>query len=160
MTLIDSDTFTVEPGWESLPIYFKDNRIPWVDIDVATEGEPPVRVATYIDSASSEALELLTRDVNHFQVPAKTKARYIGRGLSGDVYGREGTIARMRLGAHELTQVLVSIAPAAVRSRQDGADAVIGNDTLRRFHVIFDYARQRLYIRPNSQYSEPFAPGH
>ena len=123
---------------------------------IATGDEPPVRLAAYIDFASSEALELLTRDANNFTLPADTKEKYLGRGLSGDIYGREGTISRMRLGSHELTKVVVAIAPAAVRSKQQGADAVVGNNALRRFNVIFDYADRKLHIRPNAHFQEPF----
>ncbi len=96
--------------------------------------------------------------MNKFTLPAATKERYLGRGLSGDIYGQEGTISRMRLGSHELTKVVVAIAPAAVRSRQQGADAVVGNNALRRFNVIFDYANRKLHIRPNSHFAEPFDP--
>ncbi len=156
MRLLDADRFAAQPGWEALPIYFKNNRIPWLDITIATREEQPVRLAAYIDFASSEALELLKRDANKFTLPAATKEKYLGRGLSGDIYGQEGTISRMRLGAHELTNVVVAIVPAAVRSRQDGADAVVGNNALRRFNVIFDYANRKLHIRPNSHFPEPF----
>ena len=103
MRLHDPETFAAQPGWEALPIYFKNNRIPWLDITIATQDEQPVRLATYIDFASSEALELLTREANKFTLPATTRERYLGRGLSGDIYGQDGTISRMRLGSHELT---------------------------------------------------------
>jgi hypothetical protein len=36
------------------------------------------------------------------------------------------------------------------------ADAIVANNALRRFNVIFDYARQRLLLRPNSHVAEPF----
>lgn len=157
MTLHDSATFRVKPGWESLPLTFRGNRIPWVDIEVATAGERPVKLAAYIDNASSEALELLTRESNRFCVPAVLAPRYLGRGLSGDIHGQEGTLARLRLGSHELTNVVAAVVPAATRSKQDGADAVLANDALRRFNVIFDYAHSRLHIRPNSHFREPFA---
>jgi len=156
MTLYDSGTFAPKSGWESLDIYFKNNRIPWIDIAIATKDEPPVRLSTYIDFASREALELLTRDVNRFQLPAETKSYYLGRGLSGDIFGQEATIARMRIGSQQLTDVRVAIAAASVRSRQDNADGIVGNDALRRFNVIFDYAHAKLHIRPNSSFSEPF----
>jgi hypothetical protein len=117
-----------------------------------------VRLAAYIDFASGEALELLTRDANQFTLPEATKQKYLGRGLSGDIYGQEGTISWMRLGAHELKKVIVAIAPAAVRSQQQDADAVVGNNALRRFNVIFDYAGRKLHIRPNSHFLEPFDP--
>lgn len=157
MTLHDSGTFAPKPGWESLDIYFKNNRIPWTDIAIVTRDEPPVRLSAYIDFASREALELLTREVNRFQLPADMKSYYLGRGLSGDIFGHEATIARMRIGSHQLADVRVAVAPAGVRSRQDNADAIIGNDALRRFNVIFDYAHNKLHVRPNSHFSEPFA---
>ncbi len=157
MTLHDSDRFTVGPGWESLPIYFKNNRIPWIDISIATGDEPLVKLATYIDYASSHALELLDRPVNRFRVPVATTENFLGRGLSGDIYGRQGRIARLRIGSHELSNVLVAIAPAAVRSSQDtSADAIVANNLLRRFNVIFDYAHAKLHIRPNTHFHEPF----
>ncbi len=156
MTLHDSGRFRVKPGWQSLPIYFRNNRIPWIDISIATGDEPLVTLATYIDYASSEALELLDTGANRFGLPATMKNRYLGRGLSGDINGREGRIARLRLGPYELTNVLVAVAPAEVRSRQGNADAVVANNLLRRFNVIFDYAHQKLHIRPNSHFCEPF----
>jgi hypothetical protein len=155
MTLHDSARFEPRPGWEAIPLSFKDNRIPWIDIAVSAADEPPVRLAVYIDCASSEAVELLTREVDKFRTPAVTRERYLGRGLSGDIYGREGTMAKVRLGSHELTNVLVAIVPAAVRSKQAGADAVVANGLLRRFNVIYDYARQKLYIKPNSHFTGP-----
>ena len=156
MTLYESESFAAPAGWEPLDIYFKNNRIPWIDILVATEDEPLTRIATYIDSASSEALELLSRPTNRFRIPTTTKERYLGRGLSGDIYGQEGTIARMRIGSHQLTDVLVAVAPAVVRSKQKEADGVIGNNALRRFNVIFDYAHNKMHVRRNSHFSEPF----
>jgi len=123
---------------------------------IATEDEPLVRISTYVDFASGEALELLSRATNRFRLPAKTKEKYLGRGLRGDIYGQEGTIAKMRIGSYQLTDVLVSIAPVSVHSRQDNADGIIGNNVLRRFNVIFDYAHNKIHIQPNSHFSEPF----
>ncbi len=156
MTLYENASFTPEPGWESLKIYFKGNRIPWADILIGTDHEPLVRIAAYIDFASSEALELLCREANRFRLPAKTTGKYLGRGLSGDIHGQEGTISRMRIGPYLLTDVVVAIAPASVRSRQKDADGIVGNNALRRFNVIFDYAHNRIHLRPNSHFSEPF----
>lgn len=155
MTLHDSARCEPRPGWEAIPLSFKDNRIPWIDIAVSASDEPPVRLAAYIDCASSETVELLTRDTDKFRTPAVTRERYLGRGLSGDIYGREGTMTRVRLGSYELTNVLVAIVPAAVRSKQAGADAVVANGLLRRFNVIYDYARQKLYIKLNARFAEP-----
>jgi metal-dependent amidase/aminoacylase/carboxypeptidase family protein len=51
-----------------------------------------------------------------------------------------------------MAAVTVAFTPAEVRSKQPGADAVVGNGLLRRFDCIFDYHAKRLYLRPNSRY--------
>jgi len=101
--LYESETFSAGPGWESLPLYFKDKRIPWIDIAIATDDEAPVRISTYIDSASGGALELLSRTANKFRLPLQTKETFLGRGLSRDIHGQQGIIGRMRIRSHRST---------------------------------------------------------
>jgi len=156
MILYDPATFAPAAGWESVDIYFKDNRIPWVDISMVTAEEDPVRLSAYIDFAQGQALELLERETNVFTLPAETRETYAGRGLSGDIHGDEGRVSRVMVGSFVLDDVLVVVVPAEIRSRQAGADAIIGNGLLRRFNLIFDYSRSRILLRPNSYYSEPF----
>ena len=80
----------------------------------------------------------------------------MGRGLSGDIYGKSGKISKLIIGGHELNSVMASFAEARVRSKQDNADAVIGSGSLRRFNLIFDNANQNLYLKPNSHFDEAF----
>jgi hypothetical protein len=156
LLLHEAQTFSVAAGWSTLPLRFKDNLVPWLDLDVSTAGEPPVRLAAYIDCAASSAVELLAREVNAFSMPAVTGERVVGRGLSGDIRARDGRVASLRLGAMELRNVAVQVVPAEVRSRQAGADAILGGEALRRFNVVFDYAHQRLHLIPNRSFAEPF----
>jgi hypothetical protein len=59
-------------------------------------------------------------------------------------------------GTHVLSDVAAIVVPEEVRSRQDGADAIVGNNLLRRFNVIFDYAHDKIHVRPNRNRLEPF----
>ncbi len=156
MILYEPSGFLPDTGWESIDIRFKKNRVPWTDIDIATGSESPVRLSVYIDFASAAALELLERDSNRFTMPTNTTDVYLGRGLSGDIHGKAGRISQLRLGPFTLTDVGVAVTPAAVRSRQDGADAVLGSNTLRRFNIVFDYAHHKIHLKPNRQFREPF----
>ncbi len=65
-------------------------------------------------------------------------------------------MAAVAIGSHRLTKVPAAVAQAEIRSRQDGADGIIGNSLLRRFDVIFDYAHNRIHLRPNSHSKERF----
>ena len=113
-------------------------------------------MAVYIDLASGKALELLTRKDQKFSMPDGLESRYLGTGLSGDINGSLGRSRHLWLGDYQLSDIPTAFAPAEVRSKQEGADGILGNDCIRRFNVIFDYTNRRLYVRPNRNYAVPF----
>lgn len=156
ITLYEFGKIDIDTSWQALTLTFKDNKIPWIEAMVNTTGEQDIVVSLYIDLASSEALELLVRDNMKFQLPGNLEDKYLGRGLSGDIYGQEGRISSLQLGSYELVDVLTAFAPAKVRSKQEGADGILGNNALRRFNCIYDYENSTLYLKPNSFFSELF----
>lgn len=149
ITLRPSRTAGPGPEWRGLPLAFKENRIPWITIVACTRGTDAETLSCYIDLASSETVEFLTRDGMKFAPPDGLEEVYLGRGLSGDIHGQRGRIPWVEIGGKRFQDLEVAFAPAAVRSKQPGADAVIGNGLLRRFHCIFDYDAGRLYLKPN-----------
>jgi hypothetical protein len=156
LTLHGDDPPELEGQWTALDLYFKENQIPWMDVSVIVESEPPTILSTYIDFAAGDAIVLLERPDQKFRYPTDTTDIYIGRGLSGDIYGRSGTISELIIGPFALKNVKASFADAEVRSKQDNADAVLGHASLSRFNLIFDYARKKLHLRPNRRFGEPF----
>ena len=157
MKLFLHDSLEVlDSSWEWIPMTFKDNNIPWVEAEVNVNGDDKIPVSAYIDLASSEAIEILIREDTKFQLPADLEDYYLGRGLSGDIYGQRGTISYLKIGSFYLKNVLATFAPAEIRSRQEDADAVLANNALRRFNSIFDYKKKRLYLKPNSNFNDPF----
>jgi hypothetical protein len=156
LTLHEPGTHRPDPSWTEVPIFFRDNNIPWMNVRIVVENEEPVEVTCYIDYASSEAIELLLKPGQKFAVPQALEEVYLGRGLSGDITGKRGIIAKVIIGPYELKNVTAAFADAAVRSKQRGADGVIANNLLRRFNLVFDYAGKKLYLKPNSHIAESF----
>lgn len=156
MTLYKTDNIRTDSSWTVVPLYFKDNSIPWVDASVVIEEEKPISLSMYIDYAAGDAILLLEKPKMKFHLPKETENVHIGKGLSGNIYGKTGIISKLVIGPYELNNVKASFAPAAVRSKQDNADAIIGSGSLRRFNVIFDYANKRLYLKPNTHFNDPF----
>jgi len=147
----------VDSSWAWIPLTFRNNKqIPWIEAVISIKGEARTAVSLYIDLASSDALELLIRERMKFALPERLEDCYLGTGLSGDIYVKKGRIASLILGSVDLEDVVMAFAPAHARSKQEGADGIIGGDALRRFNVIFDYKKLRLYMKPNSYFSEPF----
>ena len=113
-------------------------------------------MSLYIDLASGDALELLTGQNQKFSLPDNLEDQYLGTGLSGDIHGQVGRSGAVRISMFEVRDVSTSFAPAGVRSKQKGADGILGDDFIRRFNVIFDYSRKRMYLKPNKYYDQPF----
>jgi hypothetical protein len=65
-------------------------------------------------------------------------------------------VASFTIGRHSLFDVAAVLPDAATRSKQDGADAVIGNRLVSRFDLVLDYDPATLRLRPNDAFSEPF----
>lgn len=154
MILHDPGKFELEGNWTEIPMYFKDNNIPWIDVSVITQGDEIVKLSAYIDFAAGCVIELLEKPDMKCSLPSETTDAYLGRGLSGDIHGKTGTIRMLAMGPHELKNVTASIAPAEIRSKQKNADAIIGNGALQFFNLIFDYKNKKLYVKPNHLLNE------
>jgi len=156
MTLYENRKYETDENWIVIPLYFKGNNIPWLDVSVVVDDESPVSLSVYIDYASRYAVELLEKNEMKFSLPQETTQEYLGRGLSGDIYGKKGIISKLIIGKHEFKNVTAVFPSAEVRSKQQNADAILGSNALRRFNLIFDYAGKKLFLKPNSFFNEPF----
>ncbi len=155
ITLFGDDFEEPDSSWLAVSIVLKRN-LPFLQGTVeVVEGER-VDVTLYIDLASDKALELLTRPGQKYTLPDSLTSSYLGTGLSGDVHGYLGMTRRLWLGGHMLSDIPTAFAPAEVRSRQEGADGILGNDCIRRFNVIFDYPHSRLYVKPSKSFTRAF----
>jgi len=152
IVLHDYDMLDIHESWESIPIYFKTNTIPWIDVSVAIEKEDPVTISTYIDFAAGETIELLEKPNMKVTIPTKLEEAHLGRGLSGDIYGKTGIISKLIIGPYELNRIKAAFVSSSIRSKQSNADGIIGNGSLKYFNLIFDYKNKKLYLKPNAHY--------
>ena len=72
--------------------------------------------------------------------------------LGANRYGKQSVrlVRIVRGPVHRVRDLTVAFAPAEVRSKQPGADAVIANGLISRYDCVFDYGGKRLYLRPRS----------
>ncbi|MBU0985076.1 MAG: hypothetical protein KKA42_14475, partial [candidate division Zixibacteria bacterium] len=91
-----------------------------------------------------------------FSMPDSLTFANLGTGLSGDIFGQYGRTSRLRVAEHDLHDIRTAFAPAAVRSKQQGADGILGNDLMRRFNTVYDYPHSRLFLKPNQTFGVPF----
>ena len=156
ITLLGGEDLDLDSSWAVVDLRFNQSGIPFIDASLSIQGENPVEVNLYIDSASGEALELLVKADMKFLLPDKLEKHYLGRGLSGDIYGEIGFIKSFSIGSFTLYDVPTAFPKAEIRSRQEGADGILCNKALQKFNIIFDFAGKKLYLQPNKTTSLPF----
>jgi hypothetical protein len=131
-------------------------NIPFLECRIEVVKGEILPLTLYIDLASGDALELLVKEDQKFTMPVDLDSSYLGTGLSGDIYGTYGRSLHLWIGEYTLKDIPTAFAPAEVRSKQEGADGILGNYSISRFNVIFDYAHGRLYLKPNNYFDVPF----
>jgi hypothetical protein len=152
MTLYSSSSLPADNSWTEIPLYFKENTVPWTQVSVVIQDEEPVQLSVYIDFAANHIIELLEKPDMKFPMPENTAQQHLGRGLSGDIDGKTGIISKLIIGGYELKNISAAFAPAQIRSKQDDADAILGSGCFRNFNIIFDYENNTLYLKPNSSF--------
>ncbi len=155
ITLHDTGFFQADSTWRRVPVTMKKD-MPFLECQLEVIPGEIVTAIMYIDLASGDALELLIQDNQKFSMPDSLEEHYLGTGLSGDINGYRGRSRRLQLQGYDLYNVVTAFAPAAVRSKQGGADGILGGDAIRRFNIVFDYTNSQLFIKPNSHFHEPF----
>ncbi len=142
---------------ESFDLHFYNNK-PFIYATVDIDKEIPVKLL--IDSGGTDAIWLFDQSSIDITVPSNHFNDYLGRGLSGNVYGKRSKIKKISLGNYSIFDANVaypdysSIETAYKHKERNGS---IGSEILKRFLIIYDYPNKKLTIkRPSKYFKDPF----
>ena len=144
--------------WTTLPINIH-RRKPYLDAEVTIDNViKPVKLL--IDTGSSDALWLF-ENLEEGLVPTKDLIfeDYLGKGLSGSVYGKRSKVKLFVLSDFSLKDVNVAFPDSLsinVAKVYKGRNGSIGSSILKRFNLFFDYTNKKLYLKKNGFFREPF----
>lgn len=135
------------------------NKKPYIEGEVSiTENALPVKLL--IDTGSSDALWLFEDEV--YGITSKNNSffyDFLGRGLSGNVYGKRSKISAFRLKDFELQNVNAAFPDSlAIRhaKKMEGRNGSLSAEILRRFNIIFDYRNSKLTLKKNGDFNSDF----
>lgn len=143
---------------EQFNLSFYNNK-PYINgtVKIGVENLP---VKLLIDTGSSDALWLFEEDSlgmkplnnNYFD-------DFLGKGLSGSVYGKRTKVKSFSLKSFVLKNVNVafpdstSISYARKHEERNGS---ISGEILKRFNIIMDYKNARITLKKNNKFRSPF----
>jgi len=103
---------------------------------------------------------LLTKDFIGDSALLRKKRKFYTKeaeGLGGKVDMQTTVIREVKLGPYRFKNVPIYVFDDEYNvTSYPYLGGLIGNDLLRRFNVILNYAKRDIYITPNSHYKEPF----
>ena len=136
-----------------------ENARPYINMQV-TLGDKTFDAKCLIDSGNSDGLWLFQNKGEHIVVPERNYEDYLGRGFSGDIFGKKARVPQLSLSEYVFTAIVAafpdedSFMNLNMAQNRSGS---IGGEFLRRFDVIFDYANQKMYLKKNSNYKDKFS---
>ena len=160
ITLIKPEYFTYKEKGKDivLPLTFEQNK-PFVKTSIVTDKNKEVPVKLLVDTGASDALWLSTNSDSRISLPENNIETFLGRGLSGDLYGKKGRIGAIWVGPLVLYEPIVAFPENEMVDQLMGdtdRNGTLGAEILRRFYVTMDYPNKRLILRPNSNLKDNF----
>ncbi|MCF4102433.1 aspartyl protease family protein [Gillisia sp. M10.2A] len=143
---------------EDFKLTFHKNK-PYIDVIAGLDGTNEFIVSLLIDSGSGDALWLFQDPKSGVVVPETYFEDFLGYGMGGSVYGLRSRIPSFKLGKFKFKEVTASFPDTLYFSGIDTynkRNGTIGAQILKRFHSTFDYKNERLRLKPNKYFKDPF----
>ncbi|MGR3854258.1 PDZ domain-containing protein [Chryseobacterium indologenes] len=143
--------------FEEFPITIEKNK-PYLHADVEMTNEKKDS-KLLIDLGNSDAIWLFPTLIKNFVYNRPNIDDFLGRGFNGDIYGKRSRIHNFYLGDFKFEKPLTampdefSIQHVNLVENRKGS---IGSEIMRRFTVVFDYPNQKLYLKKNRNFDDPF----
>ncbi len=143
---------------ETLALEFNNNK-PYFNIQIDINDQT-IPVKLLIDSGGSDALWLFEDNEKNLALKSGYFQDFLGRGLSGSVYGKRSKVDKLHIKNFVLKKVNVAFPDeesiSYVRQFKERNGSFSGN-LLKRFNVIFDYPNSKITLRRNKYFSESFS---
>lgn len=112
-----------------------------------------------IDTGNSDAVWLFPGQIQNFTYRKNSITDYLGQGFNGSIYGKRSRIRHFSLGDFEFEKPTVALPDqefiqhlSLVKNRKGS----MGGEILKRFSLIFDYPENKIYLKKNRNYYDPF----
>nr|WP_315220646.1 PDZ domain-containing protein [uncultured Flavobacterium sp.] len=145
----------LEKKFKSVPINIEKSK-PYIYSSAIVDGRD-VPAKLLIDIGNSDAFWVF--DNNKIKLPKKNFPDFLGKGFSGDIEGHRAKISEFSIGDFKFKNPIVSFPDStSIRNVKMVTDRIgsVGGEILKRFTVIFDYEDEKLYLKKNNKFNEPF----
>ena len=142
----------------TLPLTLVENKA-YLHGSVVVDNQEEIPVKLLMDTGSSDALWLFPDAEKGLTIPDKHYEDYLGKGLSGTIYGKRTKIKQVRLGDFILQDAKAAfphMESFKLASNLGDRNGSAGGELLKRFNMIVDYPGQQITLSKNALFNKPF----
>lgn len=143
---------------EVLPLDVVNKRA-YISGNIYLEDDERIAVKLMLDTGSGDAVWLFEDEEKDIRLPSKSFDDFLGKGLSGNVFGKRAKIRRIEIGGFSLEDAKAAFPDLKFfRTAKEMYDrnGSLGGEILKRFNMVFDYPNNELTIRKNKHFNDPF----
>jgi len=133
---------------------------PYLYLTVETSTTEKIDAKLLIDLGGSDALWLFDRSSEKIKIPEEHFEDYLGKGLSGNIYGKRSKIDKISLGNYIFVSANVAYPDSSSIEKvyeHKERNGTLGSEILKRFKLIIDYPNKRITFKnPSSYFNDPF----
>ncbi|MDN3677530.1 aspartyl protease family protein [Flavobacterium paronense] len=122
-------------------------------------GEEAIPSKLLLDTGNSDAVWVFTNKTDKIKLPEKNIQDYLGRGFSGNVFGKRARLNSFEFGKKTFNFPLVTFPDSSsVKSVNFVPNRIgsVGSEIISRFTIVFDYLNGAIYTKPNNKIKSPF----
>jgi hypothetical protein len=141
-----------------MPLHVEGTK-PFIRTSIVTDDLQEVPVKLLIETGASDAIWLSKNSDERINIPEKHIETFLGKGLSGDLYGIKGRIDGIWVGPLVLPKPIVAYPSSDIIDQiitSNDRNGTLGAEILRRFIVTMDYRNSRLTLRPTYKVKDDF----
>lgn len=153
--LHDPEEYHPPRRYNAVDIDFINNK-PYINVELELEDGKKEKGEMLIDLGASHAALIELKNNIGVTIPENHIETSLGRGLSGDILGYIARVKAISFSDYSFNNVVSSYTYGYSKIKQHGRLGTLGGDLFCRFNVIFDYSKEKMYLKPNKQYSKSF----
>ncbi len=143
--------------YSSYSIVLERNK-PFLSAKIGVKGKE-IKAKLLLDSGNSNALWLYNTASNPITIPTKNLDDYLGRGFSGEIYGKRARIDYLDLNEFKFLQPIAAFPDSQITQEKQEVqerEGTLGDEILKRFSVFWDYPNSKIYLKRNGNFNSPF----
>lgn len=160
LTLMTPSKLRVGRKYETIPLTIEDTK-PYLVATLTQRNGDSKKLKLLVDSGASHSMLLEPRSDTALEVPTNAFSCTVGRGLGGEIRGKTGRVKELSLGRFKMQEVIANYPDPnsyidTLKLGRTFRHGTIGGEILTRFTVIYNFSKEQIHIKKNSDFKKGF----